>query len=175
MNSWSDSRGPFLCAIPKFPALGMKKEIGAYVAGFLFAVGWWMFIDGIILSTTYKELPVFIGIEDYVSGIIATLGMIIVSSIDPSLLDDDSMTFGGSGVAKKARALLFVGMTAMGGGIAGSISILCIKYIAAGVDSSYFYLGIAPVVQNVAILLSSAALWLSRSSESDIHYDLLRG
>ncbi|KAK9764203.1 Vacuolar protein sorting-associated protein 68, variant 2 [Basidiobolus ranarum] len=122
MDSWSNSRSPFLCNFPKFSGLGiMKKEFGSYIAGFLFAIGWWVFVDGIILSTTFEELPVYIGFEDYISGIISTLGMIIVSSIDQSLLEDDSMTFGGSGVVGKARVMLFIGMAAMGGGIAGSV------------------------------------------------------
>ncbi|KAK9768581.1 Vacuolar protein sorting-associated protein 68 [Basidiobolus ranarum] len=154
MEDWSESRSPFLCSLPHLPSLGPKKrEIGTYFAGILFSVAWWVFIDAIVLSSTMHDLPVFIGFEDYISGIVCTIGMIIVNSIDLSILQGENFSYSGSGLAGKARMMLFIGMAAMAGGVAGSVAILCIKYLVPGVSGSYMYFGIAPIVQNITILI----------------------
>ncbi|KAK9764215.1 Vacuolar protein sorting-associated protein 68 [Basidiobolus ranarum] len=174
MEEWSESRSPFLCSLPRLPSLGpRKREIGAYSAGILFAAAWWVFIDAIVVASTVHDLPVFIGFEDYVSGIICTIGMIIVNSIDLSILQGENFSYSGAGLAGKARMMLFIGMAAMAGGVAGSVAILCIKYLVPGVSGFYMYFGIAPVVQNVTILVSCAVLWVSQNTESEGHYNFV--
>ncbi|ORX93393.1 UPF0220-domain-containing protein [Basidiobolus meristosporus CBS 931.73] len=174
MEEWTESRSPFLCSLPRLPSLGPKKrEIGTYSAGVLFSVAWWVFVDAIVLSTTVKDLPVSIGIEDYVSGIICTIGMIIVNSIDLTILQGESFSYSGSGLAGKARMFLFLGMACMAGGVAGSVAILCIKYLVPKVTGPYLYFGVAPIVQNVTILISCAILWISQNVESEAQYNFV--
>ena len=42
-----------------------------------FAVGWWFFIDAVVYAATMENPPVTIKLEDWISGIFSTLGMIM--------------------------------------------------------------------------------------------------
>merc|ERR1712093_595652 len=116
----SDPRRVFLVSCPswlKLPALGpRKREYLVYFSGFLFAFGWWAFLDATVLSahakpisdpdTPYDPVPVHVTFADWAPGLCATLGMIIVNLIDKARLmtDDDGYGggWGGGGVAWRA-------------------------------------------------------------------------
>ncbi|CAG8644059.1 1976_t:CDS:2, partial [Paraglomus occultum] len=122
-DDYYDDRRVCLIPLPRFPRLADKKrDIGVYFSGVLFAVGWWFFIDAVVYAATMEDPPVTIKLEDWISGIFSTLGMIIVNSIDKSRLTADDFTYSGSGIAWKARLFLFVGFACMAGGLAGSLA-----------------------------------------------------
>ncbi|RHZ52161.1 hypothetical protein Glove_464g8 [Diversispora epigaea] len=136
-----------------------KRDVGIYAAGGLFAIGWWFFIDAVALSATKKDLPQdspVIKFEDWLCGIFSTLGMIIVCSISKS----------GVFHSTRERTFLFIGFALMAGGLAGSATILIIKYIVPEAET-YIYFGVAVVVQNFFIMLSSVLLWIAQSTEND--------
>ncbi|KAG0360668.1 hypothetical protein BC939DRAFT_480455 [Gamsiella multidivaricata] len=169
-----------LFPMPRIPRLGPKARDGAiYVTGALFALGWWFFIDSVIRSKNwnyddgYKSVSV--AFVDWVPGICSTLGMIVISCIDKAALRGDSFSFssgGGASVAWKARVFLFIGFAFMAGGLAGSISVLCIKYILHNYGAIFNFWGICNVIQNASIMTSAAILWVAQSTESEYQYNL---
>ncbi|KAJ1918639.1 Vacuolar protein sorting-associated protein 68 [Tieghemiomyces parasiticus] len=170
---------PFICRLP-FPALPAvvkenQREIGTYLAGALFAVGWWFFVDGLVFAGHHPDFPARVGVEDYLPGIFCTVGMLITNSIDLSLLRDDHFGYSGNsgGLAGRAKFTLFIGIALIAGGLAGSVASLCIKYIASGVANEFIYTGVAVIVQTVLITLSSIVLWLVHNSEAEGQYNFV--
>ncbi|KAL7413876.1 hypothetical protein BDY24DRAFT_388420 [Mrakia frigida] len=178
-----DPRRVFLFDFPKLSLGPKKREIGVYLSGAFFAIGWWVFIDAVILSKTaklgpdspYDEVPVHITFADWISGIIATLGMLITNMIDKSRLSaDGGGAWGGEGTsAFRARLVLFLGFALMAGGLAGSLTTLIIKYILPSYPSEFVYYGIAAVAQAGGIMLSSVTLWGAQiAGESEYEYNI---
>ncbi|KAI8869448.1 UPF0220-domain-containing protein [Ramicandelaber brevisporus] len=174
-------RHPFVCRWPRLPAFVQDniRSWGTYAAGALFTLGWWCFIDGIAFAKTTPDFPVRVSIEDYLPGIFTTLGMIITNSIDISLLNDDGGGGGfgafddSSSLAGKAKLTLFIGIALIAGGLAGSVAILAIKYLAADVASKFIYTALATVVQNVLIVMCSVMLWIVHSIDADSQYNFI--
>ncbi|CAG8556193.1 2912_t:CDS:2, partial [Scutellospora calospora] len=52
------------------------RGVALYVAGALFGIGWWEFIDALIYTAINKD-AIFsdISFEDYICGILSTIGM----------------------------------------------------------------------------------------------------
>lgn len=216
-----DPRRVCLLPLPAMPrwVRGNKRSFGIYLSGALFSMGWWIFFDALLLSSVRAKRPldaddpsrtppwiepaVRMSFADWLPGLLATLGMIVVNLIDKSILAEAGGfggamgSFGGGGggdpIQWRARLFLFVGFALLAGGLAGSITVLTIKYIIAQLPEGYEYYGFANVVcaevlfsafpqqltrslfyqaQNALIMLSTVSLWISQSSESDYEYNL---
>jgi len=68
--------------------------------------------------------------------------------------------------------VLFLGFALMAGGLAGSVTVLVLKYVVHGYPFPTLYFGIANVVANGLIMLSSVVLWVSQNMEDDYTYNL---
>ena len=67
---------------------------------------------------------------DWIPGICSALGMLVINSIEKTRLSADSYSYSGTGVAWKARLVLFLGFALMAGGLAGStVRILLLNHI----------------------------------------------
>ncbi|KAG0365996.1 hypothetical protein BGZ54_005960 [Gamsiella multidivaricata] len=100
--------------------------------------------------------------------------MIIINCVDKASLRGDSFAFssdGGTSVAWIARAFLFIGFAFMAGGLAGSISVMCIKYLIPDYGEPFAFWGICNVVQNALIMISAAMLWVAENTESEYEYN----
>lgn len=189
------------------------------MSGALFSLGWWIFFDALLLSSVRSKRPVDaddptrippwvepavkMSFADWLPGLLATLGMIVVNLIDKSILAEagglgamGGFGSGGDPIQWRARLFLFVGFALLAGGLAGSVTVLTIKYIIAQLPEGYEYYGFANVVckmdcvlqfiafhsltlflffiqaQNALIMLSTVSLWISQSTESDYEYNL---
>ncbi|KAJ1730651.1 Vacuolar protein sorting-associated protein 68 [Coemansia sp. RSA 2049] len=165
------------CHLPNIPSAWREqlRDFGTYASGALFTLGWWFFIDGLVLSRTHADFPAKFGFEDWLPGILCTLGMVITNSIDLSLLREDSFSYdgGAGGLAGKAKLTLFIGIALLAGGVAGSIAILSIKYIVPQLDASVLYIGFTNVIQTLSILVSSIVLWFVHNAEHDNQYNFV--
>lgn len=143
-----------------------KRTLGIYASGALFAIGWWFFLDAVMISSIsmrqpppdepWNEPATRITFSDWVPGLCATIGMIVVNLIDKSHLGDagGAFTFGGGsgggwgegGVQWRARMFLFVGFAFLAGGLAGSFTVLTVKYLVPALPPGYEYYGVANVV-----------------------------
>lgn len=83
-----------------------------------------------------------------------------INSIDKTRLSgDSSYSFSGSSIAWKARVILFVGFAFMAGGLAGSVTVLVLKYLIH--DYKQFPtlgFGVGNVVSNSFIMLRHLSL-----------------
>ncbi|ORZ01621.1 hypothetical protein BCR43DRAFT_487227 [Syncephalastrum racemosum] len=169
-----EPRSIFILPNP-FRVLSRKgRQIGVYSAGALFALGWWVFIDALVLSAASSEdAKAHMRFEDWVSGILSTLGMIVINLIDKSRLHGDAYEYSGSSLVWKARLFLFLGFALIAGGFAGSFCVLIIKYIVYfGSAQPYTYYGAAGVVQSGMIMISTVMLWIAQNSQEEYEYNL---
>lgn len=87
-----------------------------------FSLGFFFFIDASTLSHSHLYGgDVHIKFVDWIPGICSALGMLVINSIEKTRLSADSYSYSGTGVAWKARLVLFLGFALMAGGLAGSV------------------------------------------------------
>ncbi|WFD28570.1 Vacuolar protein sorting-associated protein 68 [Malassezia nana] len=152
-------------------------SFGVYLAGVLFAAGWWIFFDACVRSAYGhpEPPPVTIKFDDWAPGLCTMVGLIIVNLVDKRLLFDEGAALGDWGadaVLWRARTWLFVGFACLAGGMAGSLSVLIVKYMLNEHAVGYVELGVAGVLQNVAMMACAMVLWFSQRTESDYEYNL---
>jgi hypothetical protein len=111
-----------------------------------------------------------IGFEDFCAGFICTFGLFIVNSLDPALIRGEAFSYSGSQLAWKARLALFFGITCEVGSLFGAITLAVIKYFLKNKAS---YQGVALILQNLAILISSCCIWSAQSLENDGLYNIM--
>ncbi|RHZ88224.1 hypothetical protein Glove_25g48 [Diversispora epigaea] len=146
------------------------RDFSIYASGALFAIGWWSFIDGLVyLAMNKDENLSSVTVQDWICGVLTTIGMIIVNSIDKSIITDEIYAF--SRALWKARRVLLLGYTLLAGGFIGSLTVFYFDYITKNTTMEKFHFGIAMLVQNVCILMSSTVLLIGQSSSNDHKYD----
>ena len=85
---------------------------------------------------------------DWLPFIFSTLGMLIINSVEKARLSSDSFSYSGSGVAWKARVVLFLGFASLAGGMAGGVTVFVLKYIVPGVGFPALKMGVENLVAN---------------------------
>ncbi|MCJ1404689.1 hypothetical protein MMC11_007915 [Xylographa trunciseda] len=130
------------------------RTAGVYFAGALFSLGFFFFIDAATFSRSNRNGgEVHIKFVDWIPGICSALGMLVINSIEKTRLSADSYSYSGTGVAWKARLVLFLGFALMAGGLAGSVAVLVLKYVVPEYPFPTLYFGIANVIANALIML----------------------
>ncbi|KAI9772916.1 MAG: hypothetical protein M1840_008798 [Geoglossum simile] len=148
------------------------RTAGVYLAGALFSLGFFFFIDASAFSRSKKNgSDIHIKFVDWVPGICSALGMLVINSIDKVNLRSDNF-YSGEANPWKAKLFLFMGFALMAGGLAGSVTVLILKYLVPEYPWPTLYLGVANVIANGLIMLSSVALWVSQSIEDEYTYNL---
>jgi Uncharacterised protein family (UPF0220) len=131
-------------------------------------MGLFFFID----AATYSHSPlnasfIHITFVDWIPLICSSLGMLVINSIEKTRLSGDSFSYSGSGVAWKAKLVLFLGFALMAGGLAGSVTVMVLKYLEShqgvreGASFMTLWLGVTNVVANGLIMLR----YVSRSTQ----------
>ena len=98
--------------------------------------------------------------------------MLVINSIEKSRLGADGFSYSGNGVAWKARFVLFLGFALMAGGLAGSVTVMVLKYLFKEYALRTVYMGVANCVANALVMLSSVVLWVSQNLEDEYTYNL---
>ncbi|KAI9812084.1 MAG: hypothetical protein M1826_002959 [Phylliscum demangeonii] len=149
------------------------RTTGIYAAGALFSLGLFFFIDAATYSHSAKNGgDVHVQFVDWVPGICSALGMLVINLVEKSRLSADSYSYSGTGVAWKARLVLFLGFALMAGGLAGSVTVLVLKYVVRRYTFPTLYFGVANVIANSLVMLSSVILWIAQNMEEDYTYNL---
>jgi hypothetical protein len=132
---------------------------------------------------------VHINFVDWLPLIFSFFGMLIINSIEKTRLSADSFSYSGSGVAWKARVVLFLGFASLAGGMAGGVTVLVLKYVVPQTVLPTLYMGIANVLANGLVMLryaiqhvlfgdrkltwsSAIVLWISQNMEDEYSYNL---
>ena len=137
-----------------------------------FSLGFFFFLDAAVFSRTLNGSNIHINFVDWIPVICSSLGMLVINSIEKSRLSADSFSYSGNGVAWKARTVLFLGFALLAGGLAGSVCVLVLKYLISEAESATLWMGIANVLGNGLVMLSSVVLWVSQNMEDDYTYNL---
>jgi hypothetical protein len=110
--------------------------------------------------------------------------MLVINSIEKSRLQADSFSYSGSGVAWKARFVLFLGFALLAGGLAGSVvcidiqlngawiadclqTVMVLKYLIKDYPITTLYFGIANVVANGLVMLRYVLLFQGCTRDLD--------
>ena len=100
---------------------------------------------------------------DWLPFIFSSLGMLIINSVEKTRLSGDSFSYSGSGVAWKARVVLFLGFAALAGGMAGGVTVFVLRFVVPGVPFPAVTMGVENVVANGLVGLRWVFLSLSLS------------
>lgn len=144
-----------------------------YFCGTLFAIGWWLFIDGlVVLSRSENRPPTAPLFEDWLPGIGGTIGLVMLNLISVGLLGfsgSSGFTFGvDDNVVWKARLWFFVSLVITLASLGGSIGIYAVKYNKDNstdptVTAEYSYFGKVILAENLLVFFSSLILWSTRN------------
>jgi len=174
-----DPRRVCLNPFPNITLGKHRRTIGVYLAGALFALANWTFLDAAVLSahahSPYGQPdtppPVHVTFVDWIPGICSLLGYLVINFIDKDRVRGEE-GFGDSRAVWRARLFLFIGFALMAGGLAGSVCVLILKYLLNGYPEQFTYYGYANVSQSVALMLSAIVLWIAQSGSSEYEYNL---
>lgn len=144
----------------------------------MFAIANWSFFDAAILSAHSKapwdgegDPPVHVSFVDWIPGICSLLGYLVITLIDKDRVRGEDGGMGDSTAVWRARLILFVGFALMAGGLAGSVTVLVLKYVVSPYEQFRYY-GYANVSQNALLMLSAIVLWIAQSSSDEYEYNL---
>lgn len=163
-------RGP--CTIQPSP-FGDKKEADAVPRRPQFSLAFYILLDAAVWSkSTLNGSDVHVTFIDWLPLIFSSLGMLIINSVEKQRLSADSFSYSGSGVAWKARVVLFLGFAALAGGMAGGVTVFVLKFVVQDVAWPTMGMGVENVVANALVGLSSVVLWVSQNMEDEYSYNL---
>ncbi|KAG6829780.1 hypothetical protein H0H87_010295 [Tephrocybe sp. NHM501043] len=174
-----DPRRVFMNPFPEFSLGKHRRTVGVYLAGALFALANWTFLDAAILSSHAHAPwgqpdappPVHVTFVDWIPGICSLLGYLVINLIDKDRVRGNE-GLGDSRAVWRARLILFIGFALMAGGLAGSVTVLIIKYVLNEYPEQFTYYGYANVSQSVALMLSVIVLWIAQSGNDEYEYNL---
>jgi Uncharacterised protein family (UPF0220) len=138
-----------------------QRTVGCVLSGVVFAVAWWIFIDGVVFGETIGNAEKF---EPYyvIPGIGATIALVMLNCVkleDAMGSGGGDSGFGSDGSTRTTivRAWLFIWFTIMFVCIAGAIWTMAAHY-------SDNWTGVAILVQPIVISASAGLLLYTRKS-----------
>lgn len=136
-------------------------QLGPLVAGMLFAAGWWVWADALVVRDVAGEggYPFKLNVP----GAVATLGLLWLNLLPRGQLQ--ALADGGSGddgELLRARMWLAAGLAVAFGAVGGSIAVLL-----ATAGGAMQAVGVASVVQCGLVLAAALLLWALRSDDGD--------
>lgn len=138
-----------------------------------FSLAFYILLDAAVWSkSALNASNVHVTFVDWLPLIFSSLGMLIINSVEKQRLSADSFSYSGSGVAWKARVVLFLGFAALAGGMAGGVTVFVLKFVVANVEWPMMGMGVENVVANALVGLSSVVLWVSQNMEDEYSYNL---
>lgn len=108
-------------------------------------------LDAAVWSKRQNASDVHVKFIDWLPLIFSSLGMLIINSVEKQRLSADSFSYSGSGVAWKARVVLFLGFAMLAGGMAGGVTVFVLKFVVPGVEMPALGMGIENVVSNALV------------------------
>jgi hypothetical protein len=147
-----------------------RNAIVSHMAGILFSMGWWFWVDGLVLfpSTIFGTRYPFLYI---VPGITSTIAFIVMAILPWQTLFSDEEGFWGEGTSRSTyRLWMFIALLCLFGSFLGSILIYVLGFMPLyqqhPQDVSK-YAGVTIILQNVLIPLAALLFRFGRSSGSD--------
>lgn len=172
----------FTLSVWRLPKSAKLRACGVYLAGALYALGFWSMMDSAVYSHTINASSVHVTIVDWIPIICSSLGMLIVNSIEKSNLlivsGANRLFMGGLALGDgnttvwTARVILFFGFSLLAGGMAGSIMVFVIKFVLEKYTFPTLGMGVSNIVANASIMVSCILLWIAQNIEDEYSYNL---
>ncbi|RKU45023.1 hypothetical protein DL546_004516 [Coniochaeta pulveracea] len=157
---------------PEWMHSAWARNAGVYASGGLFSLAFYILLDAAVWSKRINPTDTHVTFIDWLPLIFSSLGMLIINSVEKQRLSADSFSYSGSGVAWKARVVLFLGFASLAGGMAGGVTVFVMKYVVRDVEWPMMGMGVENVVANGLVGLSSVVLWISQNMEDEYAYNL---
>jgi len=169
-----DSNRLWRFRIPTWLNSATARMLSVYISGAIFAISVFFVIDAAAFSKSVRNGSNYhVTFLDWIPLICSVLGMLVINSIDKSRLSADSFSYSGDGgVAWQARLVLFLGFALLAGGLAGSVTVMVLKYVVHNVGWPTLWFGVAGVCGSFGIMTSSAILWVAQNMEDEFTYNL---
>jgi hypothetical protein len=116
-----------------------------------YSLAFYVLLDAAVWSKNANGSDIHVTFVDWLPLIFSSLGMLIINSVEKARLSADSFSYSGSGVAWKARVVLFLGFAALAGGMAGGVCIFVLKFVVPGVPWPMMGMGVENVVANALV------------------------
>ncbi|MCL4132227.1 UNVERIFIED_CONTAM: hypothetical protein GTU68_037940 [Idotea baltica] len=135
-----------------------RNFIASVISGCLFFTGWWIVIDAAVQYPLNEQLlHVY-----HLVGVVATISMFMVNSINNNQIGGEAITEGCLGPTG-SRIWFFLGLMLSFGSVIGACAILFAGYVIPKYE--YQWPGVAIFLQNMFIFLSSITFKLGRVEE----------
>jgi len=140
----------------------------SYLSGVLFAIAWWLWIDGHAFSNTFERPDTHSAVTfgHYVPGIVSTLALVMVNVVSWKDLGGFNWGFSEDAVQTRVRVWLFLSLVIAFGGIIGAIWSAVEHWFNMNPKPDHEWPGIALILQNVLIFVSSM-LYRFKTSDTD--------
>lgn len=168
----SRSLPPPKTSLPPFASHLPSGRRLTYVPRLQFSLAFYILLDAAVWSKRANPSTVHVTFIDWLPLIFSSLGMLIINSVEKARLSADSFSYSGSGVAWKARVVLFLGFASLAGGMAGGVTVFVMKFAVPGVGWPMMGMGVENVVANGLVGVSSVVLWVSQNMEDEYAYNL---
>lgn len=150
-------------SFPPFPSsplpLISKPTLTKRFATQQFSLAFYTLLDSAVWSkSALNGSQLHVTFVDWLPFIFSSLGMLIINSVEKQRLSADSFSYSGSGVAWKARVVLFLGFAALAGGMAGGVTVFVLRFVVPGVPWPAMGMGVENVVANALVGLRSVFL-----------------
>lgn len=137
-------------------ALYSMRKVSARAANKMaarqFSLAFYVMLDSAVWSKSARNgSNVHVKFVDWLPLVFSSLGMLIINSVEKTRLSGDSWSYSGSGVAWKARVVLFLGFAALAGGMAGGVTVFVLKFVVPGVGMPALGMGIENLVSNALV------------------------
>lgn len=117
-----------------------------------FSLAFYVMLDSAVWSKSAKNgSEIHVKFVDWLPLFFSSLGMLIINSVEKQRLSSDSWSYSGSGVAWKARVVLFLGFAALAGGMAGGVTVFVLKFVVPSVGMPALGMGIENVLSNALV------------------------
>nr|ABG21838.1 predicted membrane protein-like protein [Schistosoma mansoni] len=137
----------------------IRNSIVSIIAGFLFALGWWIAIDAAVLFAENDSLPN----AYHTAGVFSTIAFILINSVPNGVLRDE---FSDSRIGRRGALIcLFFAFSMAFSSTIAACWILFGGYVA--VDKTPVWPGVAILLQNLLICISSILFKFGRKDLSD--------
>lgn len=147
------------------------RILGVYVCGGLFAIAWWLFIDGLAVIQSAKVptewQPIF---GDWLPGLGVSFSFFMINVISRPMLTGDFYGYADdSGVRWKVRLWFFVALALSMASLGGSVGMFAIRFSQSpeSAPDEFKYFGTTIVAQSLIILLTSLIMWTVRNWNSE--------
>lgn len=140
-------------AIPaRAASLFHQFRIARLTKSYQFSIAFYVMLDSAVWSKSPRNgSDVHVKFVDWLPFVFSSLGMLIINSVEKQRLSADSFSYSGSGVAWKARVVLFLGFAALAGGMAGGVTVFVLKFVVPSVAMPALGMGIENVVSNALV------------------------